>query len=377
VIAPPNAEGPRRLDALDVLRGLTVAGMLVVNTPGTWEHVYPPLLHAEWHGWTYTDTIFPFFLFVVGVSLALSFGKRIEAGARRADLYRHTVQRGTAIFAIGLALNVLSYFLFHRAHLRIPGVLQRIGVCYLFAGILFLLLGRRGLLPAAATLLLLYWMLLTLVPVPGYGAGRLDVEGNLAAYVDRIVLGAHTWKPGWDPEGPLSTLPAIASTLFGAAAGERLRSGAPTARKLATLAAAGAIATTLGALWGTVFPINKSLWTSSYALFMAGLAALVLALCLWIVDVRGWKSWAAPFRWLGTNALAIFTLSLLATLLLLAVKVPGGEGRPRSLYAAIYRTVFDRFADPRLGSLLFALAFLAVFVAVAGVLYRKRIFVKI
>jgi predicted acyltransferase len=370
---PPSA----RLDALDVFRGLTVAGMLVVNTPGTWEHVYPPLLHAGWHGWTYTDTIFPFFLFIVGVSMALSFGKRIARGARRPDLLKHTVERGAAIFLIGLALNTLSYLLFHKAHLRIPGVLQRIGVCYLVAGLLYLLLGFRGLLPSAAVLLLTYWVLMSWVPVPGFGAGRLDTEGNLAAYVDRIVLGEHTWKPGWDPEGPLSTLPAVATTLFGAMAGELLRSMRSMRSKLVALMGAGALGMTLGALWGTVFPINKNLWTSSYATFMAGLAAVCLALCLWIVDVRGWKVWAAPFRWLGVNALAIFTLSLLATLILLWIKLSGDGDKPRSLYSTIHRAVFDHFADPRLGSLLFALAFLSVFVALAGLLYRRRILIKL
>jgi predicted acyltransferase len=215
------------------------------------------------------------------------------------------------------------------------------------------------------------------VPVPGHGAGQLSVEGNLAAYVDRAILGDHTWKPGWDPEGPLSTIPAVATTLFGAMAGELLRARLDARRKPPALMAAGALGITLGALWGTVFPINKNLWTSSYAVFMAGLAAVCLALCIWIVDVRGWKSWAAPFRWLGENALAIFTLSLLATLAQLWIKLPGSDGKPRSLYTAIYRTAFDHFADPRLASLLFALAFLAVFVALAGVLHRRRIFIKI
>ncbi len=351
--------------------------MLVVNTPGTWDHAYPPLLHAEWSGWTYTDTIFPFFLFIVGVSMALSFGRRFERGARRTDLFRHTVQRSAAIFGIGLGLNVLSFFLFHRAHLRIPGVLQRIGVCYLVAGLLYLTLGRRRLLPCAGVLLIFYWLLMTRAPVPGYGAGRLDTQGNLAAYVDRIILGEHTWKPGWDPEGPLSTIPAVASTLFGAMAGKLLRAKTSWTSKLAALMGAGALGITLGALWGIVFPINKSLWTSSYSVFMAGLASVCLALCLWVVDVRGWRAWAAPLRWLGSNALAIFTLSLLATLMLLWVKLPGADGKPKSLYATIYRTVFDRFADPRLGSLLFALAFLSVFVGLAGWLYKREIFLKV
>jgi predicted acyltransferase len=375
--APAGAPSPARLDGLDVLRGLTVAGMLVVNTPGTWDHVYPPLLHAEWNGWTYTDTIFPFFLFIVGVSMEISFARRGAGGATRADLLRHTAARGAAIFGIGLALNALSFVLFHKEHLRIPGVLQRIGVCFLAAGLIRLLLGRRGVFPAAVTLVLLYWALMKLVPVPGFGAGRLDVEGNLAAWVDRAVLGAHTWKPGWDPEGPLSTLPATATTLFGAMAGALLTARMELRRKIPALLAAGVAGAVVGALWGTVFPINKNLWTSSYAVFMAGLAAVSLAIGLWIVDARGWKAWAAPFRWLGRNALAIFTLSLLAVLMLLWIKVPDAAGKPRSLYSTIYRTVFDRFADPRLGSLLFALAFLAVFLGIAGVLYRRRIFLKL
>jgi predicted acyltransferase len=348
-----------------------------VNTPGTWEHAYPQLLHAEWNGWTYTDTIFPFFLFIVGVSMEISFTRRSGSGTPRADLLRHTASRGAAIFGIGLALNALSFVLFHKEHLRIPGVLQRIGVCFLAAGLIRLLFGRRGVFPAAVTLLLLYWGLMTLVPVPGYGTGRLDVEGNLAAYVDRLILGAHTWKPGWDPEGPLSTLPAIATTLFGAMAGALLSARMELRRKIQVLLAAGSAGAAVGALWGTVFPINKNLWTSSYAVFMSGLAAIALAACLWIVDARGWKAWAGPFRWLGRNALAIFTLSLLAVLMLLWIKIPDAAGKPRSLYATIYRTVFDRFADPRLGSLLFALAFLSVFVALAGWMSRRRIFIKI
>jgi len=365
-----------RLLALDVFRGLTIAGMIVVNTPGTWAHVYPSLLHAEWHGWTLTDTIFPFFLFIVGVSMAVSFGRRSREGSDRRVLYVHTLRRAAIISGLGLALNLLSFFLFHREHLRIPGVLQRIGVVYLIAAAVFLAFGRRGVLAVTIALLLGYWALMALVPVPGYGAGSLDLEGNLAAYVDRLVLGAHTWKPGWDPEGPLSTFPAVATTLMGALAGEWLRSE-QVKRKIPGLLAGGFLAMAVGLLWSRVFPINKNLWTSSYAVFMSGLAAIFLALCLEVVDVKGWNRWSAPFEWLGRNSIAAFVLSTLATILMLAVKLPGPEGKPRSLYATIYRTVFDRFADPRLSSLLFALAYLTVWVLVFGMLYRRRFFVKI
>jgi predicted acyltransferase len=350
--------------------------MLVVNTPGTWSHVFAPLLHAEWHGWTYTDTIFPFFLFIVGVSMALSFGKREAEGGRR-KLLVHTLGRALIIFLLGFGINWLSVLLFHRAHVRIPGVLQRIAICYLLAALVYLAAGRKALLPIAAVLLLGYWALMTLVPVPGYGTGRLDVEGNLAAYVDRAVLGPHTWKhdPGWDPEGLLSTLPAVATTLLGIAAGEILRSA--TKGKLIPLIGAGALALSLGLIWSVVFPINKNLWTSSYALFMGGLAAMTLALCIWAVDVKGWKGWARPFQWLGMNAIAIFVAADVATIALLWIKVPGADGKPRSLYSAIYRSVFDRFTDPRIGSLLFALTFCAFWIAVAGLLFRRRIFLKV
>lgn len=375
------APRPGRLDALDVFRGMTIAGMMVVNTPGDWDHAYPQLLHAEWNGWTFTDTIFPFFLFIVGVSMAFSFARRgNEPGGRaRASLLLHTLRRAATIFAIGFALNGLGYFLFHRQFVRIPGVLQRIGVCFFLAALLYLLLGPRGVLPAAAVLLGVYWALMTFFPVPGYGAGRLDLEGNLARYVDVAVLGEHTWKhnPNWDPEGPLSTIPAVGTTLFGIAAGELLRSRRTWPAKLAGLMAGGAIAFSLGLLWGTSFPINKNLWTSSYALAMAGLAAVVLALCIWVVDVRGWKVWASPFRWLGTNAIALFVLATLATLLLIGIKLAGEDGKRRSLYGSIYRAVFDRFTDPRVGSLLFALSFLGIWIAVGAVLHRKRIFVKV
>ena len=374
-----SVESSQRLTSLDVFRGATIAGMFIVNTPGSWDHAFPQLLHAEWNGWTYTDTIFPFFLFIVGVSMAFSFSRRLGEGADRGRLLLHTLRRAAIIFGLGLALNTLSFFLFHRAQVRIPGVLQRIGVCFFFAALTYVLFGRRGLLPAAAVLLAVYWALMTFVPVPGFGTGQLDVAGNLAASIDRAVLGSHTWRrnPGWDPEGLLSTLPAIATTLLGIFAGEWLRSNRDWKTKLAGLAAGGAIAFSLGLLWGTSFPINKSLWTSSYALLMSGLAAVCLALCIWIVDRKGWKAWSAPFQWLGMNAIALFVLSTLGTLLLLWIKLEGSDGKKRSLYGTIYRSVFDHFADARIGSLLFALTWCALLTAVAWVLYRRRIFLKV
>jgi predicted acyltransferase len=366
------ARAPGRLDSVDALRGAAVAGMILVNNPGTWSAVYPPLLHAEWNGWTYTDTIFPFFLFVSGVAMALSFARRAAEGQSKPSLLRHLFVRAAILVALGLALNAIGALAFHREHLRFPGVLQRIGVCALAAGAIYILGGTRASAWAAAALLGGYWALLGATSMP------LDPESNLAARVDRAVFGAHTWKPAFDPEGLLSTLPAIATVLLGVLAGEVLRrSGA--SRAVRPLAIGGAAAAAAGLLWGRVFPVNKTLWTSSYALLMSGLGAVVLAALVWLMDVRGLRAWASPLLWLGRNAIAAFTLSTLAAIGLIAFRVadPASPGKTRSLWSAIHRTVFDRFADPRLGSLLFALAFLALWTALFGVLYRRRIFVKI
>ncbi|HKD17101.1 MAG TPA: heparan-alpha-glucosaminide N-acetyltransferase domain-containing protein, partial [Thermoanaerobaculia bacterium] len=315
------------------------------------------------------DTIFPFFLFIVGVSMALSFGRRRAMGSAPGALYGHVVRRAAVLVGLGLLLNVTSAVAFHAAHVRFPGVLQRIGLCVLVAGSVFVAGGIRASALAAGVLLAGYaWLL---------GAGPLDPETNVAARVDRLVFGVHTWKPGWDPEGLLSTLPAIATTLLGAVAGERVRTLGRPRRAAAELAAVGVAAFTAGLLWGRILPINKNLWTSSYALAMSGLAAVALALAIEIVDERGWRRWAAPFVWLGRNAIAIFTLSVLGAIVLIAIRVPGPGGTSRSVWSAIYRTVFDRFADPRFGSLLFALAYLAVWILVGGVLYRRRIFLRI
>ena len=360
-----------RLESVDALRGATIAGMIVVNNPGTWSAVYPPLRHAEWHGWTYTDTIFPFFLFVAGVSMALSFGGRRESGATRRSLVHKTVLRAAILVGLGLLLNLLSFLALHRDHYRVPGVLQRIGVCVLVAGLIYLAAGVRGAATAAAGLLLVYGLLLAF--------GPLDPHGSLSSRLDRAVFGSSMWSAAFDPEGLLSTLGAIATTLLGTLAGERLRARTSGKRVRAELLAAGVASTLLGLALGRLLPINKNLWTPPYVVLMAGLAALALAACIGLVDGAGrfGRRIAAPFVWLGRNAIAAFTLSSLVSTALIAIRVHGEDAKPRSLWTAIYRGAFGGFADPRVGSLLFALAYLGVWIGIFGLLYRKRIFVRI
>ena len=376
--ASPN----RRLLSLDVFRGLTIAGMILVNNPGTWSAVYGPLTHADWHGWTPTDLIFPFFLFAVGASVTLALAPRLGRGESAGRLLLRIVTRSAILFALGLFLAGFPWF--DLTTIRIPGVLQRIAVGYLAVALLFLATWRRHQIAvtvvAMAALLLGYWALMTLVPVPGFGAGDLGKEGNLAAYVDRAVLGPHIWRAAtvYDPEGILSTLPAIATTLAGVLTGQWLRAPRPLAAKAAGMAAAGIVAVGVGLAWGQWFPINKALWTSSYAVFTAGAALVVLAACFWLVEIRQWKRWAAPFVVFGTNAIAAFVLSTFVARLLILVKVGGdGGGVAVSLHRWLYSHLFAPWAAPVNASLLFAVAYVLIWLAAMGALYRQRIFIRV
>lgn len=378
-MTPPGA--PPRLLSVDALRGLTVAAMVLVNNPGTWSAVYGPLQHAAWHGWTPTDMVFPFFLFVVGVSIALALGPALERGT--SGLPVRVLRRAAVIFALGLLLHALPFF--PLATLRIPGVLQRIAVCYLLAALLVgATRGARGWRVQAVTagaLLVGYWLLMTKVAAPGQEAGDLSPDGNLAGYVDRLVLGSrHIWQATrvYDPEGILSTLPATATTLLGVLAGHWLRAGQVAGRAGAQivggLAAGGLAAAALGWLWGLSFPVNKPLWTSSYALLMAGLAALVLAACHWVIEVRGRRGWAAPFALLGVHALTLFFLSSLMAKLLFIVRV--GAGGPR-LQTWLFQHVFTPWASPVDASLAYALAYVLLWWALMWALDRSGLRLRV
>lgn len=373
---------PARLTSLDAFRGLTMAAMVIVNNPGDWNNVYAPLLHAEWNGCTPTDLIFPFFLFIVGVSITLSRGTM-------ADPWK-IVKRAVVIFGLGLVLAL--YPRWDVRVVRIPGVLQRIALCYLAVAFLFRwtasthgpddrrrLAHGRTLLVWAAALTLAYWAVMVLVPVPGVAAGQHLTPGNdLGAYIDRLVFGNHLYSQTktWDPEGLLSTIPAIATTLLGGVAGLWLGSRASGTRKALWLMGAGIAAMALGLIWGLVFPINKKIWTSSYVWFTGGAAAVFLAMCYAFIDVRGWKAWSRPFVILGLNAIALYTLSGLLSKFLSSHRtvLPGGDTVSWSRY--LYTTYFVPLADPVNASLLWALAHLAILFVVLWVMDKRGIYLK-
>jgi predicted acyltransferase len=371
-----------RLTSLDLFRGATIAAMILVNDPGG-DHPYWPLEHAEWNGWTPTDLVFPFFLFIVGVSLVFSFESRLARHDSRGVLLRHTVRRAATIFAIGLALNyslvLLSSSTFRG--LRIPGVLQRIGVCYLVASILFLYVKARTRVVIVAALLIGYWILMRFVPVPGFGVPGRDIpflhpDANLGAYLDRKFLN-NLWETTRDPEGFLSTLPAIATALLGVFTGEWLRSQRSSLAKARGMLLCGVVGVILGETWGVCFPINKKLWTSSYVLFTAGLALICLAACYWATDIKRWRgNWTKPFLIFGRNAITAYTIAWIFAELLESVSVRL-NGETLSLHGYFFQRFCVALGSPPFASLLFSLAFILLCLLPIWLMDRNHIYLKI
>jgi predicted acyltransferase len=369
--------GTSRLLSLDVFRGATIAGMMLVNNAGNWNAVYPPLRHSAWHGWTFTDTIFPFFLWIAGVSMTFSFAKRLEGNDSRARLLTHTLQRAATIFLLGLFLNLFPLFQF--STVRIPGVLQRIAVCYLIAGIIFLYTSLRGQMVWTASLLLIYCALMKLAPVPGFGAGILEKEGNFAQYVDQLVLSGHMWASSktWDPEGIVSTLPAIATILFGVLTGHLLRSRLTPENKTAWLMVIGNCLIGAGLIWAWWLPINKPLWTSSYSLLMAGMAANVFGCCYWLIDIKGYRRWSRPLAIYGMNAITVYVLAGLLSKLLSFIKVASVDGNEITAGKWVYEHIYAPVASPVNASLLYALTYVAILYGVSWFMYRMKWFVRV
>lgn len=373
--APPS----QRLLSLDVFRGITIAAMLLVNNPGTWDHVYAPLEHAAWHGWTPTDLVFPFFLFIVGVATALSLGRLLEAGASRSQVFRKAAVRAGIIFALGLIIQGFPHY--NLPHLRIPGVLPRIAIAYLITAAIVLLAGVRGQVLSLLALLLGYWTLMTLVPVPGVGRGVLEPAKNLSNWIDFRLLGVnHVWQETgtWDPEGLLSTLGAVASVLCGVLAGHWIRSRRGTDAKAFGLFYAGSTTVLLGWTWSRVFPINKSLWTSSYVLLSAGIACLVLSVIIWLVDIEGYRGWTVPFLVFGTNAITAYWLSTLCGIVLDWITLGGpAEADQVVLKTYLYETFYASWLSPANASLAYAVSYVVVWLGLISILYRRRIFIRI
>ncbi len=456
---------------------MTIAGMVLVNNPGTWSAIYGPLKHAEWHGITPTDYIFPFFLFIVGVAVPMSLGKKLASGIDR-SVYTRIFSRSAAIFASGLAMSAIPFFIinetaipwplkwaaaasviaalyflylrkfrlafaligvwaavviaalligwqvtpYNPGTMRIPGVLQRIAVCYLIVALIFLHTSWKQQAAIGVGLLLFYWLLMTRVAVPGCEVTTIDDKAcNLAAYLDRLILSEnHIWRAGkvFDPEGILSTLPAIATTISGVLTGTWLMKGdkgrgtrdaasegrgdaessienvpvsprldvsASTARaanaagsdKALGLFFFGIILLAVGWAWSFVFPLNKSLWTSSYVVYTSGLALLTLGFCYFLIDIKGYKRWAKPFVIFGVNALALFVFSGIMARILGIIRVAGPEGKEITLQQWLYQNLFLSWAEPVNASLAYAVAFILFWLFLMWLLYRRRIFIKL
>ena len=440
----------QRLISLDVFRGMTIAGMVLVNNPGTWSAIYGPLKHAEWHGITPTDYIFPFFLFIVGVAIPIALSKRVAAGVTR-DGYFKIISRSFLIFALGILMSAIPFFNFAEttipypvkilavlgysaalflylwdkplvalitavvtaavisvfwlsgyvvvpyniSTMRIPGVLQRIAVCYLVVSLVYLHTTWKQQTIIGIALLLLYWLLMTVVSVPGCDAATVDDKAcNLAAWLDRTILTEnHIWRAGkvFDPEGILSTIPAIVTTLSGVLTGTWLRRSesllqgteagpakAGTQNETALgLFFAGTVLLAVGWAWSLVFPLNKSLWTSSYTVYTSGLALLTLGFCYFVIDIKGYKRWAKPFVIFGVNALALFVFSGIMARLFGMIRLAGPEGKEIPLQQWIFSNIYLSIWSPLNASLAYAVSFILFWLFLMWLLYRRRIFIKV
>jgi len=368
-----------RFISLDAFRGATIALMILVNTPGTWGHVYAPLRHAQWHGCTLTDLVFPFFLFIIGVSMRFSFEK--YEFCKWGPLFKKVVWRTITIFTIGLLLNAFPFVRqdWDWSHFRIMGVLQRIALAYIMASFIVVRADIIDIVKISLGLLFGYWILLM-----GYGwYSGLDpyaLKSNLILIVDAYIFGENHLYGGtgipFDPEGLLSTIPSIVTVLIGFLVGTMIKTAEDHKDNTQRMAVLGALLIIFGWGWGFVFPINKQLWTSSYVLYTSGIATVVLAGLIWLVDVKGLKTWTKPFVIFGANAIFLYAASSIWAKILLKIRFEL-DGKMISGYGYLYQTVFQPFAGDLNGSFLFALFHVFMFWLILAWMYRKKIFIKI
>lgn len=358
--------------------------MILVNNPGTWEHVYAPLRHAEWHGCTPTDMIFPFFLFIVGVSIHYAYRDKKADGLNRRNFIKIS-RRTVLIFLLGIFLAWFTLPVARMvdperlATLRIPGVLQRISVVFFFSSVLYLSSSWLTQLRLGAVLLLAYYLLMTLVPVPGFGPPNLEPGTNLAAWSDRLLLDGHLWSQSrtWDPEGVLSTLPALVTGIVGMLTGQLMDRIENTSERVTWIFFIGMVLILSGLAWDLAFPINKALWTSSYVLYTGGWAMQALAASHWLIDIRGHQSWIKPFLFFGTNAIFAFVGSGLVAKVLLRTRWTTETGTEESLWNFLYQHAYASWLEPPVASVTFALTLVLLFGVVLGWMYHRKWFIKV
>ena len=353
--------------SLDVFRGATIAAMILVNNSSIGQETFAPLRHAKWNGWTFADLVFPFFLWIVGVSLAFSFTRRIDEGADRPHLMLHTLRRAALLFGLGLLLNGFPHF--NLETIRIPGVLQRIAVCYLVGAAIFMYTSWHAQVYWIIGLSTTYWMMMTLIPVPGHGPGVLNPIGNFAQYVDNLLLPGHLYSSAkvWDPEGIVGTLPAITNLLFGTLCGTLLqRDGLDVREKTIWMFVWGLVLAALAGFLYHFMPINKKLWTPPYALLTSGCALLAFACCYWFIDVLNKKDWSGLLVIYGANPIAIYVASVVFAKLLSLLGVS----------TRLYAGVLEVIASPMVASVLYAMLHVSAMYVVAWFMYKHRLFLR-
>jgi predicted acyltransferase len=376
--AKTGAPQKKRLLSLDFLRGFTVASMLLVNDPGDWDHIYPPLEHSKWNGCTPTDLVFPFFLFMAGVSIVYALQAKKDNLVPHGPLMLTILRRMVIIISLGMFLPLITNFQF--AHLRIPGVLQRIGLVYGITAMLYLKTSKRTQIIIAITCLVGYYLLMTLVPVPGVGPANLEKATNLGAWVDRTLFGTnHLWSQSktWDPEGLLGTIPAIGTCIIGLLTGtflkqEKLKTG----KEILQMTGAGVLLIIGGLVWNIFFPINKALWTSSFVLYTTGLAITILSICYWVIDVKGYKKLTYPFLAFGSNAITTYILADFVPEILSVIPVTS-DGKKTNLWAYLYNHLFVPYLSPVNASLAGGLLMVLIIFLPIWWLYYKKIKISI
>lgn len=371
----PSPPAKERLLSLDVFRGFTLLGMVLVNSHPS--GIYPALGHARWHGWGFADLIFPFFVFIVGVAIPYSFAGRMARGESRRELFLRILRRSVLLFVIGVLLN--GYPRFDLSTLRVMNVLQRIAICYFLSSIIYIYIRMktRSIVILCGAILTLYYVLMQFVPVPGYGAGVLEPVGNWGNYFDQLIMSGHMQHGQWEGKSLLGSFPALVTMLMGLLTGVYLRTARTPYEKLTHLFLYGNACMVAGAIWSLWFPINQHLWTSSLVLFMGGIALVFLATCYYIVDIKKVTWWTLPCLIFGMNSIAVWVLSQMGNKTLAAITVTGANGEAVSLWKALGDGFSANFGGPMSGSLVFAILYILLWLGVMGILYRRRIFIKL